>query len=70
MGHKVETKEKNTQALTEEYKGSAVFAIWEMTEEGDKIGPAPVISFGKAKAKEILKHYDKLRYFVNGEEDL
>lgn len=70
MGHAVYPKEKETKVFLEEYKGSPTFSIWEVDANGDKVDKYPVVSFGKGKAKEIIKHIIDLKAFVYGEDDL
>lgn len=59
-----ENKVKNTKVFFEEFKGSKMFAIFEVDENGEKTSQWPVVSFGKAKALEIDKHAQELQNFV------
>lgn len=48
------------------FKGSPVISIWEVKEDGTR-KDFPLISFGKKKAEEIVKHIDEIKSFVEGE---
>jgi len=41
-----------------------MFSIWPVNEEGEKLAEYPIINFGKAKARAILKHIEELKSFV------
>lgn len=68
-GHSWLPEEKQsvgTQAFTEEYNGHPLFAIWHVDAEGNKTKNSPLISFGKVKAAEIMKHVEELKKFLEG----
>lgn len=52
-----------TKSQTGEYKGSPVFKIFEVREDG-AIRDVPTISFGVRKAELIIKHLKELEQFV------
>jgi len=59
-----EKAEKKTKVFNEEFKGNEMFSIWPVNEEGEKLAEYPIINFGKAKARAILKHIEELKKFV------
>jgi hypothetical protein len=63
------SKEMEYKLFIEEFKGNPIFAIWKIDKEGNKVNPSPMISFGKNKAKELLKYYEELKQFVGEEND-
>lgn len=54
--------EQKTITEKSEYKGNATISIIELDEEGNK-KPYP-FSFGKKKAKLIVKHLEHIKKFV------
>lgn len=60
-----------TKVFIENFKGTKVFAVWEVDEQGKKLAPAPVISFGAKKASILMKHKAELEQFTgaNSEEE-
>ena len=64
----MKAESKPTKVLIEEYKGNQIFSIWAVDKEGNKQNPSPMLSFGKTKAKELLKYYEELKQFVGEEE--
>lgn len=63
MGHMI--KPKDTKVFFDEFKGNKTFAIWPIDHEGNKASEYPLMAFGKAKAKEIIKHLEELKEFIN-----
>lgn len=55
-------QEQNTVAEVGEYKGSPTISIHELDEEGNK--KQYPFSFGKKKAKLIIKHLDEIKKFA------
>lgn len=49
------------------YKGSPVFTIWEIDDNGEK-QKYPVVSFGKKKGEAILKYLPELEKFAGKKE--
>lgn len=39
-------------------------AVWEIDDEGEKVGNFPIVSMRKKKFKAILEHADELKEFV------
>jgi hypothetical protein len=62
MGHMIEPKP--TKVFIEDYKGNKMFSIWPVDHEGNKTAAFPIISFGKTKAKELLKYNEELKKYV------
>lgn len=58
-------KEIKTEVEIGEYKGSPVLTIHELDEQGQRT-KYPLISFGKRKAKAIIKHIQDLEDFAEG----
>lgn len=66
MGHTGNKfKEKETAVKFDEFKGSRIFGIWEVDEEGNNVSERPLVSFGKGKAKAIVKHIEELQEFID-----
>ena len=53
-----------TKVFIDTFKGSKVFSIWEVDEEGKKTAPAPVISCGVKKAQTLVVHKEALDQFL------
>lgn len=62
-----EKKEKLTKVFEDEFKGNAMFSIWEVDEDGKRVGDYPIVNFGMTKAKAIVKHNEELLEFVDTE---
>lgn len=67
---KSSSSKKKTKAFQDEYKGKPTLAIHNVDSSGEPVGDFPIISFGVAKAKAILKHIKDIEAFVeeNSEE--
>ena len=63
------TEPKLTKCFIEDYMGKPMFSIWPVDSEGNKTANFPIISFGKAKAKELLKYNEELKEYVGEEND-
>jgi len=53
-----------TQIFLDTYKGHEVLGIWAIDEHGEKVGKAPIISFGLKKAKCLVKHATEIAEWV------
>ena len=42
-------------------------AIWEVDDNGNQVGKAPIVSIGKKKIKAILENAEELKKYVEGE---
>lgn len=58
-------EETTTAAFLDEYKGRATLGIWNVDEDGDKVGEYPLIAFGIAKARALVEHLDAIQEFVD-----
>jgi hypothetical protein len=57
----------NTKVFLETFKGHPTFSVWEVNEDGDKVGSYPVLSMGLKKAKALMSHIDQFAYFASSE---
>lgn len=57
---------KETKVFIEDFKGNKLLAIWEVDQDGNKVGAFPIISFGRKKAEAIVKHENEVKNWVNG----
>lgn len=61
----IERKKKTKlEAFSDEFKGSPMFQIWEVTSEGEKIGDRPKLSIGEKKLKLIVEHLEDVKAFL------
>lgn len=58
-------KDKKLEAFKDEFNGKPIFAIWEVDEEGNKVGSKPVVSMGKVKLQAMVEHIDQARRFLD-----
>lgn len=57
-----------TKVFFDTYKGYKMFAIWEVDEQGNKVGDSPIISFGSRKAKALMSHFGDLKDYIEASE--
>lgn len=57
----------NTKVFFDKYGKSDTIAIWNVDEDGNKVGEYPIISFGKKKAKAIAEHLGEVLGFAKEE---
>lgn len=55
---------KNTKCERSSFQGRPTLSIWEVDPAGNKMGKAPIVSFGVTKAKEIVEHKDEIVKFL------
>jgi hypothetical protein len=55
---------KKTACERGSYNGRPTLSIWEIDPAGNKLGKAPIVSFGVTKAKEIVEHKDEIVKFL------
>lgn len=60
---------RDFRVFHEEWKGNAVFNIWEIDPKGEKVGEGPFLSIGKFRARIILRFVEELRGWVDGFSD-
>lgn len=51
---------EETTVVIGKYQGRRLIQIWELDDEGDRVGAAPIMAIGVAKAKLIARHYEDL----------
>lgn len=61
---KAVVSEKRTLTNVEDFKGSPIIQIWEVDEDNQNVSSFPILSFGKSKARLVLKHIKDLEEFV------
>lgn len=52
----------NTKTFEGQYKGT--IAVWEIDDNGEKVGKFPIVSLGKKKLQAILNHLDEVKEFI------
>lgn len=62
------SKAPKTAVFIDKYKGKKTFGIWNVDNDGDKVGDYPVVAFGLTKAKALLAHIDELEEYVDAAE--
>ena len=60
------SNETKTQVFFDQFKGEPIFAVWKVDDSGEKVGKYPIVSFGKGKGLEILKHFEELSKWCDG----
>lgn len=53
-----------TKVFKDKYKGQVMFAIYEVDDNGKKLGEKPVVSFGVKKAQAVKSHIVDLEKYV------
>ncbi len=54
-----------TRVFFDEFKGNKLFAVWEVDDQGNKVGDYPIVSFGGKKAISLCNHLEDLKDFAN-----
>ena len=54
-----------TKVFLDEFKGSKVFAVWEVDDAGNKVGQYPLFSMGGKKAIALMGHIEDFKEFAN-----
>lgn len=54
-----------TRVFFDEFKGNKLFAVWEVDDQGNKVGDYPLVSFGGKKAIALMNHVEELKDFAN-----
>lgn len=57
-----------TKVFIEEFKGSKIFSVFQVDEQGNKAEDRPVVGIGMRKAKALVKHLNELKNWVDGVE--
>lgn len=53
-----------TRVFFDEFKGNKLFAVWEVDDQGNKVGDFPIVSFGGKKAIALVNHLEDLKDFA------
>lgn len=54
-----------TKVFFEEFKGNKMFAVWEVDDQGNKVGDYPLFSLGSRKAIALSNHLEDFKDFAN-----
>ena len=54
-----------TKAFLDDFKGHKLFAVWEVDEQGNKLGDFPLVSFGGKKAVALANHLEDFKDYAN-----
>jgi hypothetical protein len=54
-----------TKVFFEEFKGNKMFAVWEVDDQGNKVGQYPLFSLGSRKAIALSTHLEDFKDFAN-----
>lgn len=54
-----------TRVFFDTFKNHKLFAIWEIDEDGNKIGQYPILSMGYKKAQALLSYIEDLKTYVD-----
>lgn len=69
MGHMIKKESsKETKVFIDEFNGRPMFGVWEVDPAGNKAKATPIVSFGMAKAKAVMKHIEDLKDFLEAVE--
>lgn len=64
-------KDKKTKVFNEKFNGYDMFAVWQVNDNGDKVGNYPLFSVSKKKAASILPHWeDFMRFAEDGKTEI
>lgn len=58
-----------TKLIQDTFKGNPTIGIWDVDENGNPIGKAPIISFGYTKAQAIVDHMEEIRIWAAEQEE-
>ena len=54
-----------SKVFIDDFKGHKLFAVWEVDDNGEKVGNFPIVSVGSKKAATILQHLQELQEYVD-----
>jgi hypothetical protein len=54
-----------TKVFLDEFKGNKVFAVWEVDDQGKKVGDYPLFSLGARKALALANHLEDFKDYVD-----
>lgn len=58
-----------TKLIPDTFKGNPTIGIWDVDENGNPIGKAPIISFGYNKVQAIVDHMEEIRVWAAEQEE-
>jgi len=58
-----------TKLIPDTFKGNPTIGIWDVDENGNPIGKAPIISFGYNKVQAIVDHMEEIRIWAAEQEE-
>ena len=53
-----------TKIFLDEFKGHRLFAVWEVNEQGEKLGSYPLFSLGAKKAIALMSHLEEFKDYA------
>ena len=53
-----------TGVFLDEFKGSKIFAVWEIDGAGNKVGQYPLFSLGTKKAVALMRHLEEFKTYA------
>lgn len=53
-----------TKVFMDEFKGHKLFAVWEVNDQGQKVGDKPLFSLGARKAIALANHLEDFKDYV------
>lgn len=53
-----------TKVFLDEFKGHKLFAVWEVDDNGNKVGQYPLFSLGAKKAIALATHLEEFKDYV------
>lgn len=53
-----------TGVFLDQFKGSKIFAVWEIDDAGNKVGQYPLFSLGANKAVALMLHLEELKSYA------
>jgi len=54
-----------TKVFLETFKGNRMFAVWEVDDQGNKVGDYPLFSLGGRKAVALMNHLEDFKDFAD-----
>lgn len=53
-----------TKVFFDNFKGHRMFAVWEVDDQGNKVGQYPIFSLGAKKAVALSNHLEEFKDYV------
>lgn len=54
-----------TKTFLDEFKGHKLFAVWEVNDQGQKVGDYPLFSMGAKKAIALSNHLEEFKDYAS-----